>query len=176
MSQRFGIFPILFLLFGCLTCQKQVENIDGNARYAFHRGDTLVYEHYISADTFVIKEINDYLTESDKKSIEVVNITILKINKDCYLNCDRMEIFRTHNSFSLLFRNMDYAITINTNSDSLITYKIGSHLTKNVYKLTANTSTGKLSDLKTIYYSVVYGILAYEQYNGDIYKLEEKYF
>jgi len=48
---------------------------------------------------------------------------------------------------------------------------------KYVYKLnTSNYSGIEPKELQTVYFSLIYGVIAYELITGEVFELEERYF
>jgi hypothetical protein len=84
--------PVILLLFIQVFiqfsgCDSPDRSIDRGSSYAFNKGDTLVYHCVTSNDTFHVKNVWDHFIDSDKKQVEVLDISVSEIDIDCMPYC-----------------------------------------------------------------------------------------
>jgi hypothetical protein len=175
-SQFYLLLAIPVFLVVLSGCENQDRSLDRHNWYVYKTKDTLVYKSTISNDTFVVAKINNYWFDSDKKNIEVLEITLPEINLNCSPYCVGMSIQHTYNAFSLNFRNINYGIKIDPSHDTLINYPIGNHSINDVFVLPSNFPQKEQKDVKTAYFTLIYGVIAYELFTGEVFELDEKYF
>jgi hypothetical protein len=86
-----------------------------------------------------------------------------------------IKINQTYNFCSLTFRNLNAGIELSSKYYAIITYTIGNHSIKDVYVLQSTNSTNP-KDIKITYFTLTYGVIAYELFTGEVFELEEKHF
>ncbi|MBN1187539.1 MAG: hypothetical protein JXB49_35005 [Bacteroidales bacterium] len=153
--------------------------MDKNSAYAFEQGDTLIYKGSSLTDTFYVASIEKGFRSVDKTvEIEQVTIHIPELTKNCndstYDYCLGIHILRDAEKYtSIDFRN-DFSSLVE--SFPLVSYKIGMTLVNNVYAINFRVPN-KINpkDVKMVYYTHKYGIIAYELADGEKVEIEEKY-
>jgi hypothetical protein len=175
------IFAITLTVFLFFSCDDQTYYyLDKDTLFVFNMKDTLIYKGTSACDTFVVKTKSmgwrNVYKRANYQNLEVDIRELTGNAKDsaydysdgCYIDRDAA------NLSSIFFRN-DFNTTLEKRV-AAITYTIGKHTIKEVYKLGFQLPT-KLNPkaVKTIYYNQKYGLIAYELNNGEIVELEEKY-
>jgi hypothetical protein len=168
------IIPVMVLI---ITSGCESGQIDRDTWYTFEQGDTLVYRGTISIDTYYIEKKLNYYEDIDKKDIEKLELSIPQINMNCQSYCDGIRIIRIPNSSSVYFRNCHGSHRNDSDYYPIIDYPIGQHVIKNVYVLpTGELAATNPKDLKKVYYTLIYGVIAYELFTGEVFELDESYF
>lgn len=132
-------------------------------------------------DTFLVSMVDTGYSVADENYHYQRSIVRAKeLTKNCSANdynyCLGMRLNPLGNDNTWIeFRGINR--NINTNS-SIVTYTLGNKSIKNVYriKITYNESEyNSPKDVKLIYYTHIYGIIAYELVTGELFELDEQY-
>ena len=174
------IITLTIFLFTCCE-KKSYIDLDKESYYQFDINDTLVYKGDITSDTFMVYNIYKETYSIDKRIyIERLTVELHELTKDCtdstYDYC-LAAIFRDANQGTQLYFRNDRSDYRFVEEAPITDYNIGQYSFSEVYKIDyqlLNEPTKK--DVRTVYYTHKYGIIAYELLSGEIVELDEKYF
>jgi hypothetical protein len=170
--KRFSAIIISLILF--ITCTRQeYDNVDKN--YFFNAYDTLVYKcmQTNETDSFVVIAIkNGYHVIDGHYNEEYYEIGLKEINFHCINNCDEIDIYRTSRNFLLEMNNRNFFYSNNYKNLYPVTYRLDNKVIKNVYIVTDSTDAKNETDIVVMYYSDIYGVIRYDQKNGEVFELQ----
>jgi len=148
--------------------------LDEQTLYVFKKGDTLMYKGD-RIDTFVITSAYKYTLNSDKKNYEMFDVSLNELTKNCkdssYNYCNIANWSRGKcDNFTIHFRNITYYELSDlsfTNS-----YPIHNHfINVQIFLATSGSDSNNQKNVQKVYYSHVYGVIAYVLMNGTKYEL-----
>lgn len=165
-------FLLCWVIISFISCEEdKYYKIDRDTWFIFNDDDTIIYKNEIANDTFYIKYIqNGY--ESIDKSVyyEFLEITYGIIYKSYTSENDFYNISREYNSTSLFWSNLKRSL--NYKLTPPIIYSIDSKTFKDVYVVENTSVLENDTDIKKVYYTDKYGVIAYELNNGELFEID----
>ncbi|MFC2152709.1 hypothetical protein ACFLSE_09285 [Bacteroidota bacterium] len=150
--------------------EKEYFKINKDTWITFDTNDTIVFLNNISNDTFYISEIYNYFEEIDKQyNYEHLDIDYIKINITDNKRGSSYSLLRSYNGVTVYWGNSDKHISYKY--DNPIQYDINSKNFNHVYMIENNVLNNDY-DIKKAYYTDIYGIIAYELNNGELYEMD----
>lgn len=155
-------------------------DLPANSLCIFDVGDTLIYASEQKCDTFLVKyrtlgyEVWDSRTHKQSFHINFIEITDSCRDAESF-NCHGFLISRlgTTNDFFIGFRNINDWISTDSGSISL---QLGNKVIDDVYSEEySEPANKKVRDVRKIYYTHKYGLVAYELFTGELFDLDERY-
>jgi hypothetical protein len=176
-------FLVAFSILLLASCQKPVYHyLDDSTKYVFNVHDTLIYKSTLTNDTFLIKFKRYSFDNFDKiynyQTFEVIFQPLTKIASTDSIIDDKYPILSISRIAPKYAQIVYGSFTCDIfDTDSVISYTIGSHTIPYVYKKNANKNTMDYPvPIKTMYYNHNYGVIAYIKSDDTKFELIEKYF
>lgn len=171
MKVVFAICTIVFILISCED--PTYTYFEKDTLYKFIKGDTLIYKNSKNSDTVIIKSVAYDFYVSDNihhyQVLRVVNFPLNIVYLDTIFDSE-IEIVRSLSSSMIHFRNFSEDIY---NKSETSDYTIGALNIPNVYSSKAILKNNAAENsIKTIFYSLNFGIIAYILKNDELYELD----
>ena len=152
-------------------CQKdKYYDIHKDTWILLEENDTILFHSINETDTFYIRNIGTYYEDIDKSyHYQHLDIDYERIHNDTVDISQLYNIHRTYKSVSIEwdnFSSQSFYRSVNPTN-----YTINSTVFEIVYRVDNYYETTIDTDVKTIYYTDKYGVIAYELNNGDTYKI-----
>ena len=137
----------------------------------------MLYSGEFKSDTFKVTwSLASFDVVDNRVHTQIYNYISIELTDSCpeamTIDCSGFDINRkaTKDYISIHFRNFIVNININYNR---ISYQIGSETIKDVYVAEIpEPSDWSERDIKKVYYTNKYGIIAYELFTGELFELD----
>lgn len=155
----------LLFLFGCSAFEDKYYNISDNELFAYKHGDSLIYtSNYNNNDTFIVSNVKTSYDVSDKLYHYQYQEISLKSIKD-----SSTEDYSFYNGYFIFgVRSKRFIEDIGVSDAKSFDYTLNGKTLKKVYEMKSSTVP---SDIVKIYYTYKYGMIQYNQSNGEFFQL-----
>ena len=162
---------LLFVLYVLSSCEKdKYFDIQKDSWFKMNLNDTVLFHSGNATDSFYISNIYTYYEDVDKTHYyEHLNINYEKTNKLLVDEIGSYSIYRKFNQANIYWKNLNSILSYS--SFNPIKYTIESTEFENVYRIDNREGSSIDSGVRIVYYTDIYGIIAYELNNGDVYKI-----
>lgn len=164
------IYILLISLFACN--HQEYSNVDN--KYILNLNDSIIYKSKSTniVDTFIVFTVkNGYNVIDGYYNEEYYEIDFRKINSQC-TDCDDFGIYRISEYFMLYTQNRNFSNTNYYKSLDPVKYRLDSKTINNVYVIEDSSKTINETDIVTMYYCDIYGVIRYDQKNGEVFELQ----
>ncbi len=168
--RRILFFLLLIVLLN--ACDKEkYYNVDKNTWFLMSENDTIVFYSENLVDSFYISNIQEYYECVDKDNyFQHLDIYLDKIGLDATHNTWNCNVLRNHKSIQVNWIN--FYGSANYSYDNFILYQIEDREFNKVFKMDNFSQYVSDLDVKALYYTDLYGVIAYELYNGEVYEID----
>ncbi|MBN1187538.1 MAG: hypothetical protein JXB49_35000 [Bacteroidales bacterium] len=184
MKNLFSLSVILALIFCVLFSSCEKKNylyLPDYTRCKFKYNDTLLYFGGELSDTFLVTfAMGGFRSIDNRTYIEEYIFTTYEVSDTCSdtipYSCEGYHFAWGAYSESVLlqFRNIDTKLEFSDQSDTN-TYRLGNKTVPDVFYFEGENKNIKPEDISKLYYTYKYGIIAYELFTGELYKMDERY-
>lgn len=167
--KRLAIIFMLLLLFQ--SCYKEHnEYIDKDTWFLFNEGDTLLFNGLNSNDAFIIKDIDSFMGSFGTG----INREVLFITYEYLEDTNEfLRINRYPNTVDVWWID-SLNCSVNYSTDEYFTYIIDNYTFDSVYYKEPGYKPENYIE-QTIYYTDRYGVIAYENADGELFELDLNY-
>ena len=167
---------ILASLLWLISCNKGPEedvyvSLDHTQWFKYEDGDTLIFKNNVSViDTYILGGISTFYANTINKYTfdEHFQVSYHEIDQ-CY-NCPIGGFVR--NPYGVSFFGSFSSIAYASSGDTTIENKLGDTTIYNVYIVEDLPIDTTHFNVKTIYYSHIYGYIRYDMYDDRVYELQ----
>jgi hypothetical protein len=166
---------VIILPYYFISCEEdKYFDIDKNAWILLEENDTLLFHSINNTDTFYISNIGTYYEDIDKTNYyQHLDIDYEKIHNGTVDISLLYNIHRTYKSAIIEWDN--YSSGSFYSSVIPMDFTIDLKIFVNVYKVDNYFESELSTDVRTLYYTDKYGIIAYELYNGELFEIDIDY-